>query len=539
MTRLRRIATGILALVVLAGLVGGIPYALWHFVGWPLPHHLPSGSALLHDLDQRGIPDRTLVDALAVVVWLTWGVLVASLVAEVPAAIRGERAGRLPLAGIFQPLTGRLVAAVLVAALAVAPRPTTGRTGPVEGLATLAPRPVAAVVLTNASAPLDAAAVHGRGDIGTGAELQRCRHAQRRRGPMSSSAATRSGASQSRELGDPLRWREIAELNEDRVEGTRRFTDPHWIYPGWTLLLPAEPTSDARHPGVPRPNSAPPRQKSAPAPTETTTPKKRAATAPASSKEPQPSSGPTTPPAGRTAASGSTRGVHANAGHETGVAKAGAGGSDRPRPARRRTARPPRRAPARPATPSPTGSPDRAADRFAGGRRTRPRRRRRQGHCDRRRPGDPPLRSSGPRSRGDADRARDAPHRRCRRVLPRRPGIGAAALHEQRARPLADRPSRPVRGARAGGRFRKTRACCHASSRSVRMTRGSSSSTWRPVGASRSPVTRASPRRSRRRSRSSWRARAGWSAPSSTTSGSARERRIRTAARPSRHSPRR
>ena len=42
-------------------------------------------------------------------------------------------------------------------------------------------------------------------------------------------------------LGDPLRWHEIAALNLGRTQPDgRRMTDPHWIRPGWELLLPAD-----------------------------------------------------------------------------------------------------------------------------------------------------------------------------------------------------------------------------------------------------------------------------------------------------------
>ena len=37
------------------------------------------------------------------------------------------------------------------------------------------------------------------------------------------------------QLGDPLRWQEIYQLNEGRPQPDgRALTDPHWIYPGWT-----------------------------------------------------------------------------------------------------------------------------------------------------------------------------------------------------------------------------------------------------------------------------------------------------------------
>ena len=89
MTRIGRILKGLCALGLLAALAAGIPWALWHFIGWPLPHHVPSLAQLGHALDQRGIPDQALIDALAVVVWLTWAVLVASIAVEVPAASPG------------------------------------------------------------------------------------------------------------------------------------------------------------------------------------------------------------------------------------------------------------------------------------------------------------------------------------------------------------------------------------------------------------------------------------------------------------------
>ena len=148
MTKTRRVLKGLGALLLLLGLVAGVPWALWHFIGWPLPHQVPSLSSLGHDLSQRGIPDKTLVDALAVVVWLVWAVLAVSVLVESVATARGARAARLPLAGIFQPLTGRLVAAVLVAVLAVGARNAAPR--PAGAALTPTPGPVATAVLTNA-----------------------------------------------------------------------------------------------------------------------------------------------------------------------------------------------------------------------------------------------------------------------------------------------------------------------------------------------------------------------------------------------------
>ena len=251
MTRVGRILKGLCALGLLAALAAGIPWALWHFIGWPLPHHVPSLAQLGHALDQRGIPDQALIDALAVAVWVTWAVLVASIAVEIPAALAGRRAPRLPFAGIFQPVTGRLVAAVIVAVLSLAPRPTHGAApGSLGGgLSTACGRqPVAALVLTGATQPLLATSKPATADLST---------------PDVATASTNSSRTYvvqrgdtlwgiaERQLGDPLGWSEIYQLNEGRPQPDgRTLTDPHWIDPGWTLVMPEGPTPT-------RPSSAP------------------------------------------------------------------------------------------------------------------------------------------------------------------------------------------------------------------------------------------------------------------------------------------
>ena len=270
MTRVGHILKGLCALGLLAGIAAGIPWALWHFIGWPLPHHVPSLAQLGHALDQRGIPDQALIDALAAVVWVTWAVLVASIAVEVPAALAGRRAPRLPLAGIFQPVTGRLVAAVIVAALSFAPRTTQvtalGSLG--GGLSTLSGRQqVATLVLTGATQPLSATskpattALATTDDATASTNLSRTYVVQR--------GDTLWGIAE-RQLGDPLDWSEIYQLNEGRAQPDgRALTDPHWIYPGWTLVLPptalrlagghgaGDTSVPARHPSVPTSTTSP------------------------------------------------------------------------------------------------------------------------------------------------------------------------------------------------------------------------------------------------------------------------------------------
>lgn len=288
LVRLYRVVGGIGALALLAALVAGIPWALWHFVGRPLPRHVPTAAQVGRALDHQGIPAQSLVDALAVVVWLTWAALMASLAAEIPATLSGRRARRLPLAGAFQPLTGRLVAAVAVACLALAPRPGhTANAGSAPALRTVRARqPVAALVVDD---PVLAAAPHpGRATTAAPASP-----AATGLGPAATATAAHTPAAApalttpttyvvqrgdtlwgiaERELGDPLRWSEIYQLNVGRPQpGGAQLTDPHWIDPGWTLLLPAAASPTSVAPAAPS-TTTPPAAPSPPAPAHTPAP---------------------------------------------------------------------------------------------------------------------------------------------------------------------------------------------------------------------------------------------------------------------------
>ncbi len=251
MARLARLVKGLAALAVLVGLMAGVPWALWHFIGWPLPHHLPTAAQVGRALNRQGIPAQALVDALAVVVWLTWATLVTSLAVEIPAALSGRHAPRLPVAGIFQPLTGRLVAAVIVACLTLAPRPAhTGTLGRGMAAASLR-RPDAALVVDDAA--LTAATRPAPPGTAPPATAAAATTASPTPGPAPTAPAPAAGpvtyvvqrgdtlwGIAQRELGDPLRWSEIYRLNEGRPQpGGVTLSDPHWIDPDWTLLLPA------------------------------------------------------------------------------------------------------------------------------------------------------------------------------------------------------------------------------------------------------------------------------------------------------------
>ncbi|MGH9205779.1 MAG: LysM peptidoglycan-binding domain-containing protein, partial [Acidimicrobiales bacterium] len=176
---------------------------------------------------------------MACVAWLAWAGAVISIAEEVVAACRGRGSRRIPIAGAFQPVASRLVAAVLFASLAVArPQPTS----------TIAARAPLAVSLQMLPAAFTA-------EIGGALPQQSSVQATPSPTPPAGTSppVTYTVARHDTlwsiaqiKLGDPLRWREIFTLNEDRPQPDgRALTDPSWIYPGWGLILPADSPATA------------------------------------------------------------------------------------------------------------------------------------------------------------------------------------------------------------------------------------------------------------------------------------------------------
>lgn len=260
MSRTRSFLVGLAALAALVALVAAVPWALWHYVGWPLPHAIPSWTGLKADLVHRGIPAAVLLKALAVVVWVAWAVLTTSVLAEVVAAAGGRVGRHIALAGPLQPLVGQLVTAVAVAVFATLPRPP--GTSPVSLAASLGarqPRAAATAFLARDPARAGSSAGPSAGPpavattsaaVGAG-ELRR--YVVRRRDTLWGIAQT--------QLGDPTRWREIFTLNAGHPQpGGVALTDPNRIWPGWTLLLPpAAAVSAAPVAGPPPATAAAPR----------------------------------------------------------------------------------------------------------------------------------------------------------------------------------------------------------------------------------------------------------------------------------------
>jgi LysM domain len=265
---------GILATLLVLAIAGGIPAGLVLLAGNPIPK-LPEGGLL-----SSRVTTSFILDVIVCIVWLAWAQLMACLITELVAGVRGSGLPwRVPFAAAAQQdLARRLVTAMLLVATAgqglhSAPGPS----GP-------AVRPAAATASVGGAMAQVAAATVGQAD----AAAQQATAAA-----LAQHAAPAGGASSSahvrpvkqyivmppqgrhhdslwdiadRYLGSGIRYKEIFELNRGRLQPDgERLTLESLIRPGWTLVLPTDaqgdglievtPTLQARAPVAPAPAS--------------------------------------------------------------------------------------------------------------------------------------------------------------------------------------------------------------------------------------------------------------------------------------------
>ena len=225
---------GLLAVAGSLLLIVGVPLALTLLVGNPLPTSRPTTEWLKAD-----VTPELVIDVLAVLVWVVWVHFAVCFLSE----WRALRAGRMPAhvigGGGSQLLARRLVAGILM---------LSGGVSVAHGLATAvaAPEPHAP---TTHSAVQTVERLDTVDDVAEPEARHKVEKAQKYtevRPPNGRHHDTLWGIAE-RTLGDPLRWKEIWDLNKDRVQPDgRRLTDADLIQPNWQLLLPA----DAKGAGV-------------------------------------------------------------------------------------------------------------------------------------------------------------------------------------------------------------------------------------------------------------------------------------------------
>jgi DNA-binding SARP family transcriptional activator len=313
-----RILRGLIAAAVLLALVAGLPWALWHYIGWPLPDHVPTWAELEAVL-LGPMTTTFLLDVLACLCWITWIAFTLDVLGcTVNVARDGVEAVRLrdfSVAGPLHALAGVLVGGVVLAVLGNRPLPAPA-TSPSTALGT-----GTGIVATAPALPLSK---HGVETTLHGTGVTRA-SAVSAASPVPGTAPARpesvvvrapeNGVHDSlwriahRTLGDGARWPEIFELNKGKPQHHgHRLTQPSLIFPGEELALPADaatlapqppPESLSPPPAPPEPTTAPPA--TSPPGTSTAAPSRAhpagpAAPAPSTQPAPPAVTGPTNSP---------------------------------------------------------------------------------------------------------------------------------------------------------------------------------------------------------------------------------------------------
>lgn len=221
--------------VLLIGLLVGMPYALTRWGSGLVPRQSSQIDEIIRTA-AHPLPS-TAWTVLALAGWLVWTVLCASTLREL--VWHARHLPRLLRRGDLAPVASRKgVAGVLVAAVVLGLLATQRAHAQTPGGSVLTAAPTAR---SAATAPAEPGPRAAGVEEGPGGDLV-VRHGD-----------TLWDLARSH-LGDPLRWREIYQLNHGvpQADGGT-LSDPDLICPGWTLRLPT-PTASApgRQPAPPR-----------------------------------------------------------------------------------------------------------------------------------------------------------------------------------------------------------------------------------------------------------------------------------------------
>jgi hypothetical protein len=233
----RQVAGGLGALCVLAVGLVGIPVILAAIVGWPLPHHIPTGGQAASAFGNL-IPDSFWPRLFATLAWLAWAYFVFSVIAGVAAQLRGRRPGR------YSRLYASSAMAALIAAILILGQlrgAHTARTGP-----TAQPVPVVRLVAQTAAEVVPSVLV----STDPTAQPATFTHTVVPGDTLWSIAV--------QYYGDGTQWQVIYQANIGLSQpGGGALTDAHWIFPGWTLTIPAATQSAPPPAAIPATASIP------------------------------------------------------------------------------------------------------------------------------------------------------------------------------------------------------------------------------------------------------------------------------------------
>lgn len=269
---LGRLLRALIAVAVLAALVLVLPWALVHYVGWPLPHHVPTWPEL-RDFLLSAMSTTFLLDFLACACWITWFAFTVDVLRCTIDIARSMRWPDLSEAGPMHTLAGLLVGAILLSVLGNRPAPApsgtfSGALGTGSAVVATAPawlNPAQPNMVMVRQTVFTTPTADTTTTTSTSASTALARPVSVIvRAPVNGVHDSLWRIAQ-RTLGDGNRWPEIFHANEGKPQpGGRTFTTPSLIYPGQELDLPADTPAP--------PPSPPPASTPSPAPTPTSPP---------------------------------------------------------------------------------------------------------------------------------------------------------------------------------------------------------------------------------------------------------------------------
>ncbi|QKV69224.1 LysM peptidoglycan-binding domain-containing protein [Streptomyces harbinensis] len=241
------IMKALFAFVALAALVVGVPFSLAVLIGWPLPRTMPSLDTL-----QNEISTTVFLKVLALCVWIAWAQFTACVLVEVKAALSGVGIpARVPGAGPSQLLARQLVGMLLLVTASAA-----SFVPGISGIGGAFDGGGSSQVVAEAERTPGGEAEHAYESDGVnradptmalpneapGADeaAEAPTKYYRIQPPEGRHHDTLWGIAE-RHLDDGLRYKEIYQLNKDRVQPDgSKLTEASLIRPGWILEMPAD-----------------------------------------------------------------------------------------------------------------------------------------------------------------------------------------------------------------------------------------------------------------------------------------------------------
>lgn len=227
------------ALITLLALVVGAPYLLWVLGRGLLPDQVPGISQVWDSLTSRDT-GALFMGALVLVGFIAWAIFTLCVLVDIAGRVAGRTwTVRIPGFRVPQAAASSLVSAVLAGSVLL------GVTGTATAQS-LPPLPHAATAVTAAAAVTESVAAAEQ----TAAVIPPAAPATTSGPQWPVEEGDTLWSIADRTMGDPLRYEEIFELNQNTVQpdGGRLATSDTWLEVGWILRLPTDAKAAAPQP---------------------------------------------------------------------------------------------------------------------------------------------------------------------------------------------------------------------------------------------------------------------------------------------------